>query len=391
VARRYVRRKQPTLIVEIEPEQAVAAGTMSRENVMDYVWRASPGRLHFFFERFAQMLAAGMTVHETLRTLSGSSLGRRLSRAAASMVAPIAAGSALSEQLDRYPELFPSHVRGLVRAGEKSGRLDRICAQIAEEYRARQQRSWGQALVQLWFSIPLVLVLLVAPLPRIIDLGVSWYLGFLLRVSLPAFLGAIFLYYLGKIVFNLRAVRPLRDRVLYGLPVAGAMIRQAAIRRYLLALEALIAAGVEIQEAMQIGAGAAGNAVIEMQLQQVAAKVRRGVPIGAALAGAKAVPTEVRQSLETAERAGSYDQAFVGLQDWGATASGCHNARGRHGRLRGGAACGRRHSRGRSRLRFPELLPGDHGPRRGVHALTASAVACIIAAVCSMARGDSIS
>jgi type II secretory pathway component PulF len=316
VARRYVRRKQPTLIVEIEPEQAVTAGTMSRENVMDYVWRASPGRLHFFFERFAQMLAAGMTVHETLQTLSGSSLGRRLSRAAASMVAPIAAGSVLSEQLDRYPELFPSHVRGLVRAGEKSGRLDRICAQIAEEYRARQQRSWGQALVQLWFSIPLVLVLLVAPLPRIIDLGVSWYLGFLLRVSLPAFLGAIFLYYLGKIVFNLRAVRPLRDRVLYGLPAAGAMIRQAAIRRYLLALEALIAAGVEIQEAMQIGAGAAGNAVIEMQLQQAAAKVRAGIPIGAALAGAKAVPTEVRQSLETAERAGSYDQAFVGLQDW---------------------------------------------------------------------------
>jgi len=315
LARKYTKRKDPTLQVTRSYETRVPQG-IAPENPLDYVWRVSPGRLYFFFDQLSQMLHAGMSIHEALQALRQSAVDRRLSTAAASMVPAISEGGSLSEQLDRYPELFPAHVRGLIKAAENSGQMDIITARIAEDYRAKQKSAWVIALAQLWFSLPLVLIVFVVPLPRIIDLGVSWYLHFILHVSLPVLLGVIALYYLSKIVFNLRSVRPFRDRLLYALPVASLLIRRAAVCRYLLALDSLIGAGVEIQEAMALAAETAGNTVVREQLARAAQKVRDGMPVGQALAQAKAVPLEIRQSLETAERSGNYDQALDGLQDW---------------------------------------------------------------------------
>lgn len=313
MARKFVPRKEPAprMGVAMPPTEGVAP-----EQPLYYLWRVSPSRMGFFFDQLAQLLHAGVNIYEALLELCQRGVDGRLSRAAASMVEPISNGASLSEQLDRYPELFPAHVRGLVKAGEISGRLDRIAAQIAEDYQERQKRAWIISLAQLWFAMPLVLVLFVVPLPRAIDLGWSWYFGFVVRVSVPVLFGTILLYQLSKVILNLRRFQRLRDRVLYALPVAGLLTRRAATRRYVLALEALIGSGVEIQEAMEIAASTAGNVVIEEQLLEAAEKVRDGTPIGPALAGAKALPVELRQSLETAERAGNYDGVLDGLGQW---------------------------------------------------------------------------
>jgi general secretion pathway protein F len=313
LARKFVPRKDSTrrLAAIMPPTEGVAP-----EQPLYYLWRVSPSRMGFFFDQLAQLLHAGVNIYEALLELCQRGVDRRLSHAAASMVGPIANGASFADQLERYPELFPAHVRGLVRAGEKSGRLDRIAAQIAEDYQERQKRAWVISLAQLWFTMPLVLILFVVPLPRAIDLGWSWYFGFILRIAVPVLIGTIILYQLSKVILNLRRVRRFRDRLLYALPMAGLLTRRAATRRYVLALEALIGSGVEIQEAMEIAASTAGNLVIEAQLQEAAQKVRDGTPIGPALAGAKALPVELRQSLETAERAGSYDDVLDGLRHW---------------------------------------------------------------------------
>ncbi len=315
MARKYTKRKDPTLGVSRARAEPAVDG-LAPENPLYPVWRVSPGRFSFFFEQLSEMLHAGMSVHEALLALRQGALDRRLGAAAAAMAPAISEGGSFTDQLARYPELFPAHVRGLVKAAEHSGHLDIITAQIAEDYRAKQKSAWAILLAQLWFSIPLVLVLFVVPLPRIIDLGLGWYVSFILRVSLPILFGCVVLYYLSKIVFNLRSVRAFRDRVLYALPLASLMIRRAAARRYLLALESLIGSGVEVQQAMELAAESAGNAVIEAQLAKAAQQVRDGIPIGQALSHAKALPLEIRQSLETAERSGNYDQALKGLQEW---------------------------------------------------------------------------
>ncbi len=315
MARKYRKPKDPTLDVSRGYVESAVEG-LSAENPLYYIWRVSPGRFSFFFDQLSQMLHAGMSVYEALLVLRKGALDRRLGAAAAAMAPAISEGHSFAEQLARYPELFPAHVRGLIKAAEHSGHLDIITAQIAEDYRAKQKSAWAILLAQVWFSIPLVLVLFVVPLPRIIDLGVGWYVNFILHVSLPILFGCVVVYYLSKMVFNLRSLRAFRDRLLYALPLASLLIRRAAVRRYLLALESLVGAGVEIQQAMELAAECAGNAVIQAQLTEAAERVRNGMPIGQALIPAKALPVEIRQSLETAERSGNYDQTLKGLQEW---------------------------------------------------------------------------
>ncbi len=297
-------------------------GTISAENPFYALKPVPAGRLGLYFDQLSQMLHAGVNMHEALSHLCAKGIDRRLRRATEAMVDPVARGEPLSEQMARFPELFAPHVRGLMRAGEVSGRLDRITAEIAEEYRGQQRRAWVIALTKLWFALPLLLIPFVLPLPRILEFnpdlkaGLDWYFRFLMTVSVPIVGGVILFYLLGKIVINLRALRNLRDRVAYSTPVGGTLVRQAALERYLLALEALIGAGVDIQEAMSVAAEAGGNAEVERQMVEVARRVRNGMPVGAALAKAKVIPTDVKQSLETAERAGTYDRTLETLRHW---------------------------------------------------------------------------
>ncbi len=333
MARKYTRRVDPTAP---GPSHAVSGGSgrvtggpsgaqmgrISAENPFYALHPVSPGRLALYFDQLSQMLHAGVNMHEALTHLGSKGIDGRLRRATESMVEPISQGAPLSEQMARFPELFAPHVRGLMRAGEASGRLDTITAEIAREYHDQQRRAWVIILTKLWFALPLLLIPFIIPLPKILEFnpdlqaGLDWYFGFLLRVSIPAVAGVIALYLLVKVIINLRAVRGARDRLAYATPVAGMLVRQAALERYLLALEALIGAGVQIQEAMSIAAEAGGNAEVERQMAEIARKVRTGMPVGAALAKAKVIPTDVKQSLETAERAGSYDRTLDTLRQW---------------------------------------------------------------------------
>ncbi|MFP3905291.1 MAG: type II secretion system F family protein [Armatimonadota bacterium] len=309
MARRFRRRQDPTL-------NRTRPGDVEPENPLYYLRRVSPGAKSFFFEQLSEMFDAGVTAYDALETISHQKIDGRVRSAVEKMVPEISEGASLADQMDRFPELFEPQIRGLIRAGEMSGRLAEITAFIAQELREKQKVSWKILLAQIWFTIPLVFIALVVPLPRIIDLGFEWYLNFILRVSIPIVLGLTVVYLIGKIVLNLRAVRPFRDRLMYGLPVAGKLVQQAALRRYLQALDALMASGVEIQEGMTLAAEAAGNAVLEKELKQVADRVRRGQPIGTALTKARSIPAQIRQTLATAERTGNYDRALDELQVW---------------------------------------------------------------------------
>ena len=48
----------------------------------------------------------------------------------------------------------------------------------------------------------------------------------------------------------------------------------------------------------------------------MAKRVRNGQPMGTALAKARSIPPQIRQSLATAERTGNYDRALDEVQSW---------------------------------------------------------------------------
>lgn len=309
MARKFTPRKDPTLSRTEAPD-------VEPENPLYSLRPVSPGAKSFFFEQLSQMFSAGVNAYDALESICRQSIDGRLKAAVEKMLPHISEGDSLSEQMARFPELFEPQTIGLVRAGEEGGRMAQVTAFLAERLREKQQAAWKVTLAAIWFAIPLVFIALVVPLPRMIDLGLRWYLGFLLRVSFPVMLGIAGLYLCGKMVLNLRAVRPFRDKLMARMPGSGRLVRAAALRRYLQAMDALMASGVQVQEAMDIAAESAGNVQIEKELKQAARRVRNGQPMGTALAKAKSIPPQIRDTLATAERTGNYDRALDEVQTW---------------------------------------------------------------------------
>jgi type II secretory pathway component PulF len=309
VARKFTPREDPTV-------SRTEASDVEPENPLYALRRVSPGAKSFFFEQLSEMFEAGINTYDALETISRQDIDGRLKSAVTKMLPHISEGAQLSQQMARFPELFDPHIIGLVKAGEEGGRMAQVTQFIAEEQRQKQKSAWKILLAQIWFMIPLVLIGLIVPLPRIIDLGFRWYLNFILTISIPVVVGITGLYLIGKMVLNLRAVRPFRDRLMARMPGSGRLVRAAALRRYLQAMDALMASGVQVQEAMDIAAESAGNAEIEKELKQAAGRVRRGQPMGTALSKAKSIPPQIRQSLSVAERTGNYDRALDEVQRW---------------------------------------------------------------------------
>lgn len=301
------------------------------------LWPVSPGRLAFYLDQLGDLLNAGVTAHEAMTQLAMFALDGRLRRMSRELATGASQGEALAEGLRRYPQLMPPFVRGLILAGERSGQLPDVCHELATELRDLQKLRWVQAFAAVWFGGLLVMVLSfppltggilaasveamnsgrelpAAPLARLLEIAGPVVRQWSAQVALPALLVVIALAAAGRIAGAWPALQAPLQRVLYRLPVTGNLLRRSAMPRLLLALEALLRAGVNMDEALTLAGEATGSVVMTEQLAAAGAQARRGVALPQALAPVTCLPREVKDSLTIGERAGAYERTLQALR-----------------------------------------------------------------------------
>src|SRR5215467_14489249 len=87
--------------------------------------------LAIFSRQFATLIASGMPMLRTLRTLEEQTKDDQIREAVAGVRADVEAGSSLEQAMGRYPKVFDRLFRAMVRSGEQSGRLDEVLDRIA--------------------------------------------------------------------------------------------------------------------------------------------------------------------------------------------------------------------------------------------------------------------
>lgn len=273
-----------------------------------------------YLTQLGDLLNAGLTMHDAMQELALHALDFRLRLMSAEIAAAAAAGRSLGGEFANYPQLLPPHVRAMVMVGERSGELPRVCQELAGELREQQSLKWKATIGEVYFGLIYFLAVLVPGLPRMInpegpDLGA--YLDYVQRIALPILLGTFAAWNLAKLIGALPALLGPVQSLLYYLPGSRQLIRQAAMVRFLVALDSLLQAGVEIQEALGLAAQATGNVVLEKSLTQVAERVRAGQPLEQALRGCKGLARDIAESLILAQRAGTYDHTLATMmQHW---------------------------------------------------------------------------
>jgi general secretion pathway protein F len=285
--------------------------------------KISIGDLALVTRQLATLLRAGISLEETLGSVGEESENPVIKNIILGLRAKILEGFGLARAMEEYPQVFSKLFYSTVAAGEKTGRLDDVLDRLADFVERRQQirQKIIQAAVYpaivtvtsvfivgflLAYVVPKMVTVFVdggqiLPLPTRILLSVSGgaqdYGIYILVLGVIGFFA--FRYALKKPEFRYKW-----DGLLLRLPLVGITARLVNTARFAHTFAMLNQAGVDVLEAMRVGAETVENSVINESLQTATKQVREGVPIYRALQKTGFFPPLSLQLISSGESSG---------------------------------------------------------------------------------------
>ncbi|MEW5820713.1 MAG: type II secretion system F family protein [Cyanobacteriota bacterium] len=330
-AAREALRKQgtiPTTLEDMNPK--------SNDDVM-YLLRQTPfiGRLLeprvrlkdvvIFTQQLATLIDAGIPLVEALFMLEQQTINIKLKDTLNKVRTDVLTGDSLSRSLARHPEIFSKLYINLIRAGEVSGELEKICHRLNMLLEAIQRLNsklvaaltYPIIVVVAIVGVVTVLVVFVVPvfkgmydgagqelpLPTIFVLAVSdfvisyWWL--IILVS-----GAIFLWFNW---FRKGVGKPLVDEYALRIPLIGPVVRAVYVSRFVRTLGTVFGAGVSITESLATAAGTVDNYVLQNSFAKASESLRAGGSLSKPLEKSGAFPLMVVRMIAVGEETGNLE------------------------------------------------------------------------------------
>lgn len=276
-----------------------------------------------FTRELTDLITSGMTLGTALNTLS-----RRKTKSAQDQIVTklrddIIKGDSLSDGLARHPGSFTNLYVNMVRAGEASGRLADSLERLAKHYERVQE---AREKVTGALTYPLIVVVMgivtmifmmvfvvpkfatifeqlgaTLPLPTQILLGMSGFLlhyGWILAIVLFAAVEGFRRY-----IASEKGKRKWHAFVLRA-PLASNIITSNAFAQFANTLQALLANGVQVVQALAIVENTMGNVIIAEAIKDARTRVTDGSTISAPLAAGKVFPELLTDMLAVGEQTG---------------------------------------------------------------------------------------
>lgn len=303
------------------------------------LWRPSTVEQQLvFFRCAAALLGAGISLMDALAVASAECGRGPFREALEGVAAELENGSTLHEAMSRRPREFGTTTCALVRAGESTGSLDGAferAAFLLEKSRALRRRvvaAVSYPLIVSAIAVGLSVVLIVAVMPTVTSMYaqsgstlpaatrillalsgwavVPWHWPALVLCSLG--LGAI-----ARRSVRIRSVRILAERVVFGVPVLGALLKKAEVAGCARILSVLIAGGIPIERVMEIAATAARSLAQREALACVTRTVSLGQSLADAFGAAEWYPATFIALLRAGERSGTVDTMLARVAEYG--------------------------------------------------------------------------
>lgn len=286
--------------------------------------RLSASELAWATRQLASLLAASLPLESALSAVIEQAERPHVAQALTAVRAEVRGGQRLTVALAARPRDFPAIYRALVGAGEDSGDLARVMERLADYI---EERNALQAKVLTAFiypaaislvSVAIVIFLLSYVVPQVVTAFVQarQTLPMLTQVMLAAsaFVRAWGIWTgigIGALVVGWRLAlrRPdlrLRwDTLLLRVPMVGRFVLGVNSARFASTLAILLDAGVPLLRALDAARQTLGNALLARCADDVAARVREGTALGAALKVQKVYPPILVHLVASGEKTGS--------------------------------------------------------------------------------------
>jgi general secretion pathway protein F len=324
-----------TGVTETTKAAAAKAASGSREIDLGKLFdRVNPKMVAGMTRLLGTLLHAGVTLPEALQALTDQTESQRFKGILSDIAEKVNEGSSLADTMSKYPKVFPALYINMIRAGEASGALETVLFRLAE-FMEKQLEIQGKVSSAMFYPIILTVIgagivamLMVAVVPKITSMfedmnaELPWNTRLLMFMS-DAIAGYWYLIILGGIgvVWSFRTWRAtpsgqwLGDNIILRLPVLSDLVRKVAIARFARTLSTLLAAGVQLLQALDIVRTLLGNVVLEKVVTKARDNIREGQGIAPALKHSGQFPPLVTHMIAVGERSGQLEQMLGDLAD----------------------------------------------------------------------------
>lgn len=288
-----------------------------------------------FARQLATMIAAGLPLVRSLRSITRDQQDKRLARVLERVTDDVQKGESLGTALGRHPHVFDEVFVSLVATGEVSGTLDVVMEHTASYLeRAEHLRLKVEAALRYpFFILTFALVILIVMFLKIVPMFAGIYQRFRVELPLPtqmlldtsklvtsnlllvtvlAMLGAFAAAYWART----DAGRFKVDQAKFNLPLFGSLIRMYAITKFARTLGILTSSGTQILTALKVLRPVPGNKVLERGIDAVRAQVAGGTSLSRAMTETRVFPDMLIQMTATGEETGRLDQLLSRTADF---------------------------------------------------------------------------
>jgi len=296
--------------------------------------KVSTKSLVLFTRQLATLIAAGLPLVKSLRTLQDQLESGTLKGIIKSIADEVEGGSNFSEALTRFPKVFPDFYINMIKAGELGGMLEDILKRLSEFLDKTQKlkdRVKSALMYPMFVMIVAVLILIMLmvfviptftsmfsevggslPMPTKILIVISeitrrfWFLIPLLPVAL------IMAY---KAIIKSPDRRFVIDKIKLRVPIVGNLIQQIAVARFSRTLGTLLSSGVPILAALQTVRDTIGNEFIARAVIQVRDSIKEGESVAGPMEASKAFPPLVTKMVSIGEETGDLAKMLIQIAD----------------------------------------------------------------------------
>lgn len=319
--RSLLRERQ---LLPLTVEQLVAEETKrQRGGRFRLIRGVSAADLSLMTRQLSTLVRAGLPLEEALLAVSQQTEKPRVQSILLGVRAKVVEGHTLATGLTDYPRVFPEIYRATVSAGEQSGHLDAVLERLAEYTESREQmkqKVMGALLYPVVLTVMcfgIVAILLTYVVPKVIEvfeanhaklpLATRVLVGFSDFLRLYGIWVVIAIIVLGFIFTRALRSRDTRRRfhlALLTVPLAGRILRGFNTARFTRTLSILVASAVPVLDSLRISSEVVTSLPMRDAVNEAAARVREGAPIGRSLGSSRLFPPMTIHLISSGESSG---------------------------------------------------------------------------------------
>lgn len=280
-------------------------------------------------QQLSTMVIAGLSLPESLAILRNQTTNTVLAAMLDDIGAQIIAGGNLADALSKYPGHFSPIYIALVRAGEKSGTLDKVLTRLAEtmenerEFRGKVTGAMVYPVIILVGMLVVIFIMMTVVIPKLTELykdfGTTLPASTLLLIAMSEFTVrfwwlVILVLFGGYYLITRWRKTPVGqlffDSLILKIPIFGELKRKTILVEFTRTLAMLIASGIHILEGLRILKDSLDNVLFRNAVADAAVRVEKGFPLGESFSQYHVFPPIVSQMMKVGEETGKLDDTL---------------------------------------------------------------------------------